>query len=154
MKYRDIFENVNFSADGIGGVPNNHEVNYFGTSVKMTPKTFLSLAAPLSRDQARSAEYFKQAMERGESIGQPFISFDVPEGWSISDFSQPIQVDGHEGRNRALAIAELYGDDYPMEVHLFFRGYRARHLTPDWLTNINRQMKNEKGYLLRGPFFQ
>jgi hypothetical protein len=154
MKYKELFENVVFSAKGLGGVPYNQDIDYFGKRVTMTPKVFLRLAARIPSEGTGSVEAIKQAIQQEQPIGQPFLSFDVPPTWRQGDLSQPIEVEGHEGRNRALAIAELYGDNYPMEVHLLFRGLRAHHVTPEWLDAINQQAKNEDGFLVKGPFFK
>jgi hypothetical protein len=135
---------------GAGSTPNNQNVDYMGLRVLMKPSTFLQLAAPLS--SAPDVGLVKY-IANGGAIGAPFLQIDIPEGWDTGDFAMPAQVTGHEGRNRMHAIQQLEGDE-PIEVHIFPRYYRARHMTPEFVKNINSRLQVETGVRIKsGPLF-
>lgn len=156
MRLKEILEKINYSATGFGGVPNNAEVDYFGKRVLMKPWQFRRLAAGLGRSNASSVEPIKQKLQAGEAMGQPFLNIDIPDGWEQGDFSEPAKVVGHEGRNRSYAVEELEGENAEMEVHLFFPGLRARHITPEYMQHLNTVLMPEKGagMKVKGPFFR
>lgn len=140
----DIYDPVN----GIGAVPNNQSVDYFGFTVMMKPSMFLQLAKPLNRDHAGSVEHLKSAIQNGQRIGPPFLIINRSEDPVI-----PSEVKGHEGRNRMYAIQELYGDQ-PTLVHIFLGGgERARHITIDDINVMNTKLRAEHGQQMRGPFW-
>ena len=155
-----VFENLNLfestvnidNVNGWGAVPYNQEVDYFGLRVQMTPSTFLRLAAPLGNEG--STEIFDH-IKSGGSIASPFLQLSLPADWENGNFSTPAKVIGHEGRNRMKAIAKLYGDDNPIEVHLLFTsGVRARHLTPEIRKELKAGLVAEKSTTyIRGPLF-
>lgn len=140
---------------GWGNVPDNQNVDYLGMKVIMRPSVFLKLATPLSRSDAQSADKIKQHLSQGGSIASPWLVISIPEAWDQSDFSEPAQVVGHEGRNRMISIQELEGDS-PVETHLFFSGgLRARHITTDWVHHLNQGMYAQTSKsLVLGPLFQ
>ncbi len=156
MRLKEILEKITYAHTGIGGVPNNAEVDYFGKRVLMKPWQFRRLAAGLGRSNASSVEPIKRRLLAGEPLGQPFLLIDIPDGWEDGDFSQPAQVVGHEGRNRAYAVEDLEGENAEMEVHLFFPGLRARHITPEYMQQLNTVLMPEKGagMKVKGPFFR
>jgi putative chitinase len=136
--------------EGAGAVPYNADVDYFGLRVQMRPSTFLKLAAPLGGPHNEKLE---QYIAQGGAIGAPFLMIDIPEGWEAGDFSQPAEVTGHEGRNRVSAVLKLEGDA-PIEMHLFPRYLRRRHLTPQWIEALNRGLTAESsGRVIPGPLF-
>jgi len=137
--------------NGIGAVPYNADIDYFGLRVKMRPSIFLSLARPLPDDTNDSVE---KHISSGGSIGAPFLEISIPEAWDDNDFSKSAKVAGHEGRHRMSAIKKLEGDS-PIEVHLIPRGgYRRRDLTDDIISNLNSGLINEAGNkLINGPLF-
>jgi putative chitinase len=136
--------------EGAGAVPYNQDVDYFGLRVRMQPSTFLKLAAPLGG--AHSAELEKY-IAQGGAIGAPFLMVDIPEGWGDGDFTQTAEVTGHEGRNRVSAVLKLEGDD-AIEMHVFPRFLRRRHLTPEWIEALNRGLIAEhSGRMVPGPLF-
>jgi len=140
------------NVDGWGAVPNNQEVDYLGLRVKMTPRNFIKLAAPLGQDPSEEMiSYIKQ----NKPIGAPFLIVSIPAEWEDGDFSEPARILGHEGRNRMTTIQALHGD-HPLEVHLFFTdGMRARHLTPEMIENMNSGMVKEKSRrVIPGPLFK
>ena len=135
---------------GAGAVPNNSNVDYMGLRVAMRPSTFLQLAAPLSTELDPGLVKY---IANGGAIGAPFLQINIPEAWDTGDFSEPAQVTGHEGRNRMHAIKKLEGDD-PVEVHIFPRYYRARHMTPEFVKNLNSHLQVEQSQRIKaGPLF-
>ena len=84
----------------------------------------------------------------------------VLETWMMTE---RLKFTGHEGRNRMVAIDEVYGD-VPIEVHLFPRGKRARNITPDVLKRLRKDMTSESfvreddsvigGDFVNGPLFE
>jgi hypothetical protein len=140
---------------GIGSVPKNQEIDYFGLRVAMRPSTFLKLALPMpntAQDQ-EAVEYVKQQKDT-LGIGAPFLEIDIPEGWESGDLSKPARIVGHDGRHRMAAIMQSEGDD-PIEVHLFPLGLRRRHFdaNPDWTRELNRVIVGQRGNTVPGPIF-
>ena len=119
MKLFDLFETVKIdNVKGLGEVPDNQNVDYLGLRVSMRPSVFLKLAASLPREQAQSAEYIKQHLEKGGGIAAPWLVISVPPEWEDNDLKQPARVVGHEGRNRMYAVIETEGDS-PVGVEGF-----------------------------------
>lgn len=136
--------------EGAGAVPYNADVDYFGLRIQMRPSTFLKLAAPLG---GAHSEKLEQYIAQGGAIGAPFLMVDIPEGWEAGDFSQWAEVTGHEGRNRVSAVRKLEGDE-PIEMHIFPRYLRRRHLTPQWIAALNQGLIGEgTGRRVAGPLF-
>jgi len=141
---------------GIGSVPKNQEIDYFGLRVAMRPSTFLKLALPMpntAQDQ-ESIEYVKQHKDT-EGIGAPFLEIDIPQGWEEGNLSKPARVVGHDGRHRMAAILQSEGDD-PVEVHLFPLGLRRRHFdaNPEWAQHLNQVIVGQRGNTVPGPIFK
>jgi putative chitinase len=138
--------------NGLGAVPDNDKIDYFGLRVKMKPSIFLKLALPLDKDA--SVDYIKNHIEKGGSLGSPFLDISVPGEYEDGDYTKPATVAGHEGRNRMKAILQTEGDD-PVEVHLFFKhGLRARDITPDMKSSLRSGLINQKKtQLITGPIF-
>lgn len=127
---------------GLGVVPHNQEVDYFGLRVMMKPSTFLKLAFPL--DTPVSVDHIVQHLKNGGSLGAPFLYISIPREWEEGDISKHARVSGHEGRNRMIAIQQVEGDA-PVEVHLFPRdGMRARDLKPEFIKAIRSGMMNQQ----------
>ena len=140
---------------GIGSVPKNQEIDYFGLRVAMRPSTFLKLALPMpntAQDQ-EAVEYVKQQKDT-LGIGAPFLEIDIPEAWESGDLSKPARIVGHDGRHRMAAIMQSEGDD-PVEVHLFPMGLRRRHFdaNPEWEQELNNVIVGQRGNTVPGPIF-
>jgi hypothetical protein len=137
--------------DGLGAVPYNQDIDYFGLRVMMKPSTFLKLALPL--DKPTSVDHIVKHLQDGGSLGAPFIDIKIPEEWDDNNFDSYAKVTGHEGRNRMMAIQKVEGDD-PVEVHLFPKHYRNRDMTPEFIKNLNKGLTNQQGsVIIRGPLF-
>ena len=146
---KDIIDN----RDGWGAVPNNQEIDYFGLRVRMKPSIFLKLAAPLA--EPKSSEDIQTHLKNGGKIGAPFLIIETPTEWSDDDTSEIAKVIQHEGRNRMIAIKNLYGD-IPVETHLFFQGgvNRNRHLSGDMIKELSVHLYSEKSNnIINGPLF-
>lgn len=155
MKVTDLLESYIDNVRGKGATPYNQDVDYFGLAVKMKPSMFLSLALPIARGDASSADSLKQFISNGGKIGSPFLTVSLPPEWVESgDTTKPAKVTSHEGRNRMLALLELYGD-VPVETHLILAGgLRARNLTPEIIKALQTQLADEaSGKIIRGPTF-
>ncbi len=139
--------------NGLGSVPYNQDVDYFGMKVMMKPSTFLQLALPLNKPI--SVDHIAKHLKDGGSLGAPFLDVSIPPEWEEGDISSPAKVTGHEGRNRMLAIQQVEGDD-PVEVHIFPKGgMRARDLTPEIVNGLrNGMMNQEKTRFIRGDLFK
>jgi len=155
IKYVDLSEPLDEATidnrEGWGAVPYNQDVDYFGLRVKMTPNTFLKLAAPLDDEPS---EKIHNHIQKGGAIGAPHLYITIPEDWDNKDFSMPAHVAQHEGRNRMKSILKIEGD-HPIEVHLFpLGGYRNRDLTPEFIKTLNKGLYAEKSRrLVPGPLF-
>jgi predicted chitinase len=126
---------------GWGETPNNRNVDYMGLRVMMRPSTFLKLALELK--EPTSMNDIMSHIEQGGRIASPLLTIDTPAEWDEGDFSAPARVVGHEGRNRMKALQKLEGDQ-PQEVHIFPRGLRNRHMTPEFLENLNKWLIPEQ----------
>ena len=142
---------------GVGATPNNTEIDYFGCKVEMKPSIFLALASP---GGGRSLDYMVKHIQSGGAVGAPMLYVRVPDEWKkgiFNDTDEPF-VDGHEGRNRMMAIQKLEGD-VPVETHIIIKSsqveWRARFITPEVLAALNKFMKNEQGTgFVMGPLFK
>jgi len=155
MRLHEILNEVIIdNKKGAGAVPYNQEVDYRGLRVQMSPSIFMNLAAPLDRSEALSVDGLINHIKNNGSIGSPFLDISVPAEWEDGDFTLPAAVKSHEGRNRMYAIQETEGDS-PIEVHLFFRNdIRKRHITNEWIKNLNKWLIPErKTTPIKGPFF-
>lgn len=157
MRIQDLLERVEIdNMDGLGAVPKNQDVDYFGLRVNMRPSVFLNLAAKFGLGAKDSKEHIISHLKNSGAIGAPFLMIELPDAWGEKDFTDPARVGGHEGRHRMLAVQDVHGDA-PIEVHLFFRGeVRARHITEDHIKHLNKGMYKEEhasDIFVSGPLF-
>ena len=139
------------NTDGWGATPINGNVDYMGLRVMMRPSTFLKLALPLKEPKS-SADIIKH-IEQGGHIASPFLILEIPAEWDDGDFSKPARITGHEGRNRMIALQELE-ENQPQEVHIFPQGLRNKHMTPEFIKNMNNQLIPERQEQpISGPFW-
>lgn len=141
---------------GLGAVPYNEDVGYFGVKVLMTPPIFLRLAAPLSHPDDASIRHITQHLKNGGAIGAPFLEVD----FMPNDLERVPRVMGHEGRHRMIAVQELYGRSVEVEVHLFpagsSAGMRRRNITPEMIERARMDLCPEKKNYATfdGPYFE
>ena len=143
------------SHKGAGAVSVNADVDYFGTKVLMEPLQWLRMATELTVDSSTEEKILSltQYIKDGGAIAPPFFNIEIPEEWQNGDFSKPAHIIGHEGRHRMEAILKAEGNA-PVEVHLFPLYLRARHLTPEWIDALNKNIISERGQLITGPWFK
>jgi hypothetical protein len=142
------------NASGLGQVPLNQEVDYHGLQVEMRPSMFLRLALPLDADKPDELETINHLQKHLDNpgIGAPFLNIVIPEAWESSEFKEPAKVAGHDGRHRMYAIINEQGDE-PVEVHLFPRYMRRRHITEDIIEHLRNGIVGQQGNYVRGPIF-
>ena len=118
--------------DGMGAVPNQQTIDYFGFTKEMSPDRFLSLVPP--RDDDEGTDRVLAGAQEGKAIGPPFLQVE----WDAK--KKQWQVLDHEGRGRCKAIRKLYGN-IMIPVDMFpSGGMRARDLTPEMINApIRRQ---------------
>lgn len=124
-----------FSPEGTGGVPNQKSIDYFGFTKEMTPKDFLSLAAPIHDYDQETVNYFIQKYKAGEPVGNPFLTAEYDEE------TNTLQIKSHEGRHRMRALLEVAPDE-TVPVHIFPIGKRARDFV-DRNTNDIKFLKEQ-----------
>ena len=154
MRFTQLLESYFDNQKGIGAVPWNADIDYFGLRVQMKPSVFLKLAEPLSRDKATSVDWLKQQLQAGKKIGSPFLKLSIPDSWINGDYSQPCRIQSHDGRNRMYALQELQGDQ-AVEVHLIPGGtWRSKHINDEFIQALNREIIPEnKKTPVKGPWF-
>lgn len=155
MRLINLYENVNIdNFKGMGAVPKNQDVDYFGLKVMMTPNTFLTLASDLN-PHPKQLDPIVDHLKTGGAIGSPFLIIDIPQDWFNGKFVELAEVAGHEGRHRMHAVQQLYGN-IPVEVHIWFtRGVRARDLTDEIKQQLRKHMIAEKtDRVVHGPLFE
>lgn len=140
---------------GLGAVPYNQDVDYFGLKVAMKPSMFLKLALPLDPkdpEEAKNIEYIAKNLDT-QGIGAPFLDVVFPPEWEDGVFKQPAQIKGHDGRHRMYAILQQESDD-PIEVHIFPRGgMRRRDITPEMIDALRQGIVGQRGSFVPGPIF-
>ena len=167
ITFKNLNESLNAdmitSDDGIGGVPNNKDVDYLGVRVLMTPDIFLELAARISNPKSESIDYLIDQLDEGNPIAPPSLNIQIPNDWQdiFSDREDDVDyatVTGHEGRHRMMAVDALYGDNTPVEVHVFFDGFRNRHISDRWIEKIMTEglipERANVSMLVKYPFIQ
>lgn len=131
---------------GKGAIPYNQEIGYKGIRVLMRPTKFLELCYPIRKGQAEATnfEFLKEYIKNGNPIGSPWLNVEIPfeDGTYKADKAY---ISGHEGRNRALAILELYGDDH-IEVHITTSLGNARSFKQAMREIIREEVKSQTGH--------
>lgn len=136
--------------NGLGNTPNGVQIDYFGWRVLMLPSMFLSLAAPSGFENLKRV---MKDIQANTPIASPFLDLALDKDDEGIFLPKTCRVISHEGRHRMQAIMKLHGD-IPIEVHLFFSGYRHRHISMDLLTQINTfGVQSEKTGFVKGPIW-
>lgn len=151
MRLGQLYENVKIdNANGLGQVPWNQNIDYQGLRVQMLPSIFLKLAAPLGREPT---EFIINHIKDGGAIGAPFLTIDIPKEWESGNLSSPAVIRGHEGRNRMLAVKQVFGDVLT-EVHLFPSQMKRRHITDEMIKKLRRGLiAEDRTTFIIGPIF-
>jgi hypothetical protein len=139
---------------GIGAVPFNQEVDYFGLRVAMRPSKFLQLSLPLNPDDPEEQKIIQWVADRLDDpgIGAPFLDVQIPPQWEDGDFDKPAKITGHDGRHRMYAIHQKHGDS-PVEVHMIPRGgLRRRDLSDQWIQQLQAGVRGQTGQYVRNIF--
>jgi hypothetical protein len=111
---------VKWDVKGIGGVPNQQEINYRGFIVNMTAEEFRKLVPP-GNSGPNTITFVKDKISKGEPIAPPFLNVKwIPE-------KKYWQVLNHEGRSRSDAISR----NVSIPVYIFPSQMRARDLTDE-----------------------
>jgi hypothetical protein len=142
------------NARGLGQVPLNQNIDYQGLQVAMRPSMFLRLALPLDShdpNEMKTINYIQQHIDE-PGIGAPFLNIEIPEAWESGKFDTPARVVGHDGRHRMYAVLNHQGDE-PVEVHMFPRYLRRRHLTDEIIEHLRNGIVGQQGNYVRGPIF-
>jgi hypothetical protein len=119
---------------GMGAVPNQQTIDYFGFTKEMSPDRFLSLVPP--RDADEGTERVLAGVKSGKPVGPPFLQVK----WEAK--GKQWQVYDHEGRGRCKAVREIYGN-IMIPVDIFPSGMRARDLTPEMINAPFRAQPTE-----------
>jgi len=156
MRAREFLDELKIdNRGGLGAVPNNQDIDYFGLRVAMKPSMFLKLSLPLDAnqpDEAETIQYIAKNLDT-QGIGAPFLEVAFPAEWDEGVFKNPAQVKGHDGRHRMYAIMQQQGDD-PVEVHIFPRGgMRRRDITPEMIDALRQGIVGQRGSYVSGPIF-
>lgn len=113
---------VNWNRRGIGGVPKQIDLDYFGFTKEMTASEFQRLVPP-GVSRLSTATDLRPKAEAGEAIAPPFLIVD----WDAEN--KMWIVLNHEGRSRSRLVC---GHD-KLPVDIFPRHIRARDLTPEMI---------------------
>lgn len=71
------------------------------TVIHLSPRQFLLLANELQEPNPRKQETVASALERGKKLS------DLPYLSAVTDADGNLQIDGHEGRHRMMALGSL-----------------------------------------------
>ena len=139
---------------GLGAVPHNADVDYFGLRTVMRPSTFLKLSLPLDKNDAEEQKTVQHLAKQinTQGFGALFLTIAVPEDWESGDFSLEAKVRDHDGRHRMLAIQQEEGDN-PVETHIFIPHFRRRDITEPIIKQLRNGVLNQNGHYVGGPIF-
>jgi hypothetical protein len=108
---------------GIGNVPNQQELDYFGFERNMKPSEFRQYV-PKGVWNKDTKSFLASETSKGKTVAPPFLKVE----WDKEN--KAWRVSNHEGRSRADYSAELNADaDIP--VSMLPVGMRARDITPE-----------------------
>jgi len=108
---------------GIGAVPHNQDVKYFGFALELTPSDFLHLAA--TGDRTETAKQIERLIVKKVPVGPPLLKLNVNlEDKAGKPFAA---VATHEGRARMEALQRLGMGDVKFPVHVVMNGGVRAH---------------------------
>lgn len=128
MRYNEIINEttnnkVHYdSNNGIGSGVIAAVSHYSSNTVWMKPSVFLELSEPMHNDSQdkETVEWIMSQLQKGMAMAVPLIVIEFPyDRMTRKQILEPAlaRVDRHDGRHRAKAIWQLYGD-IPMLVNI------------------------------------
>ena len=111
---------VNWDVKGIGSIPYQVDIDYYGFTRNLTPEQFLDLVPP-GVSGPTTKDFISEEIKKGTPIAPPYlrVKWDkARKAWQIMD---------HEGRSRSRAAPS----GRPMPVSIKPEDFRARDLTPE-----------------------
>jgi len=121
--------NITLDVRGMGGVPDQSNIEYMGFIIYMTPRQFIAL----NPDRGAPSEFLQNKFEEGGdiSIAPPFLVANFIGDEQNVDEDDFWKVRGHEGRGRMIEMAKVApAAQIPVYI-LPSGGYlRSRHITP------------------------
>lgn len=138
--------------NGLGACPNNQNVIYRGFAAFMSPDMFLKLAGQYDKRREESAVEIRKLIEDGYSIGCPMFYINVYD-FIDGKKNARIDIDGHEGRGRCLAMRTLGIKEIPVQFILMGEA-RARHIDKDMIKLFSERMykEQEETVHVKNPF--
>lgn len=134
---------------GAGATAYNREIETFGVGVLMKPSAYLKMVLPLRGNEPTSE--VSAAVGEEKPIASPWLALKFGEQDGLRCV-EGTHVLSHQGRHRAKAILEKYGD-VDMLVHVIYVGARPKNITIETLQELNKGMVNESGMFINGPFW-
>lgn len=172
-------DNILFDAKrGIGAVPWNQEIHYVGFIAQMYPKDFLTLAADYDKNERdKKSNEIISHMREGAALAPLWLKMNIstnfldkkvqlkPENeaeklmweydWYRKEKNQKtLDITGHEGRGRAIAIQKLYPNTL-IPVQVIVQPGEARLVNKNLdtlLPAFKDSIKSEKGFIVNRPF--
>lgn len=142
--------------NGKGVIPHNQEIGHKGFSVLMPPSVYLSLCYPARVGEAETVglDYLTQWIKDGNPIGSPWLKIEIPRDENHNWTAAGAYVTGHEGRNRAMAIRQLFGD-VDMMVHITSSSMdNNRDMSEQLLADLRAGVKSQTGRFIEGPLWR
>jgi hypothetical protein len=119
-------QTINWDVNGIGSVPNQVDIDYFGFVVPMLPSEFRKLV-PVGVSSEETKDFIKDKIQVGEAIAPPFIGAE----WNEDKKVWVVYPEEHEGRSRTDAAQEVAPNEI-IPVSIFpKKGMRARGITEE-----------------------
>lgn len=142
--------------NGKGAIPYNQEIDYKGIRVLMRPSMYLSLCYPIREGSAEATnfDFIKEYIKGGNPIGNPWLSVELPYLGQGEFTTKDAYISGHEGRNRVLAIQQLYGDHELIEVHITTSMGSNRYLDEGKRADMRAGLKSQTGRFIKGPLWE
>lgn len=130
LPYSKLKPSDAISGDGLGAMPINRDIDYFGFTKMSNPYRFLKLCTERTYDK-EGIKYLMDFIKNGGKVGPPTLFVE----WLKDE--KLWMVTGHEGRGRATAIENLYIRgffiDNKMPVHIIPSRMRSRDMNEEKL---------------------